>query len=272
MFLSEPGQTTYDINFSFLGFPVRVHPAFFILPLFLGKGMVPIATMADPEGMNMGAGLVLVAAIFFVSILIHELGHAVAFRYYGISSRIVLYWMGGLAIPGGSGGNWGSSWGNRQSRASSLKPNQQIVVSLAGPVFGFLLAAVLVGIVYLVGGHVILNDLNVIPLPQPELGGTFLAGNGPAIVVLWGGIFLNIILNLFNLVPVYPLDGGQVARQLMIQMDPQDGPRNSIYLSIAAAVLLALFCFSMRQQYMAFFMGFMAWSNYQTLQRFTRPW
>jgi len=256
VFLSEPGQTAYDINFSFLGFPVRVHPAFFILPLFLGKGMVSIATMADPEGMNMGVGLVLVAAIFFVSILIHELGHAVAFRYYGISSRIVLYWMGGLAIPGESGGNWGSSWGNRRS----------------GPVFGFLLAAVLVGIVYLVGGHVILNDLNVIPLPQPELGGTFLAGSGPAIVVLWGGIFLNIILNLFNLVPVYPLDGGQVARQLMIQMDPQDGPRNSIYLSIAAAVLLALFCFSIKQQYMAFFMGFMAWSNYQTLQRFTRPW
>ncbi len=266
MFLSEPGQTAYDINFSFLGFPVRVHPAFFILPLLLGKGLVSYAVIADPEGMNMGAGLVLVAAIFFVSILIHEVGHAVAFRYYGIPSRIVLYWMGGLAIPGGAGGKWGN-----QKRSQSLNSNQQIVVSLAGPVFGFLLAVAAVGIVYLVGGHVVKYD-GTIPLPLPMLEGTMLAGSGPAFVLLWGFIVLNIILNLFNLVPIYPLDGGQVARQLMIQMDPQDGPRNSIYLSIAVAVLVALFCFSIKQQYLGVFMGFMAWSNYQTLQRFSRPW
>lgn len=259
MFLSEPGQTAYDINFSFLGFPVRVHPAFFILPLLLGKGLV--------GGMNMGVGLVLVAALFFVSILIHEVGHAVAFRYYGIPSRIVLYWMGGLAIPGSTGGAWGS---NR--RSGSLNSNQQIVVSLAGPIFGFLLAAALVGIVYLVGGHVVINNLNVIPLPEPQLDKTLLAGNEPAFVLLWGGIVLNIVLNLFNLVPIYPLDGGQVARQMMIQMDPSDGPRNSIYLSIGVAVLLAFFCFSIGDQFLALFMGFMAWSNYQTLQRFSRPW
>ena len=150
MFLSEPGQTAYDINFSFLGFPVRVHPAFFILPLLLGKGLV--------GGMNLGVGLLLVAVLFFISILIHEVGHAIAFRYYGIPSRIVLYWMGGLAIPGGGGGKWGNS--NRPT--GSLNSNQQIVVSLAGPVFGFLLAAVLAGIVYLVGGQVVLAG-NTIP-------------------------------------------------------------------------------------------------------------
>jgi len=98
-------------------------------------------------------------------------------------------------------------------------------------------------------------------------------GSGPAFVLLWGGILLNIFLNLLNLVPIYPLDGGQVARQLMVQMDPQDGPRNSIYLSIAVAVLLALFCFiKLEDQFLGIFMGFMAWSNYQTLQRFSRPW
>lgn len=258
MFLSEPGQTAYDINFSFLGFPVRVHPAFFILPLFLGRGLV--------GDLNMGVGLLLIAVLFFVSILIHEIGHAIAFRYYGIDSRIVLYWMGGLAIPNGN-----RSWGNKRS-SGSLNSNQQIVVSLAGPIFGFLLAAVLVGIVYAVGGHVFFRNVYGVPLPLPVLNDTFLAGKEAAFVLLGGGILINVILNLFNLVPVYPLDGGQVARQLMIQMDPQDGPRNSIYLSIAVAVLLALFCFSQKEQYLAFFMGFMAWSNYQTLQRFSRPW
>ena len=257
MFLSEPGRTSYDINFSFFGFPVRVHPAFFILPLLLGRGMV--------SGMNMGVGLLLVAGIFFVSILIHELGHAIAFRYYGIPSRIVLYWMGGLAIPERASGGW------MGKRTGSLNSNQQIVVSLAGPIFGFLLAAALVGVVYLVGGRMVINDLNAIPLPQPILDGTAFANTQPMFILLWGGIALNIILNLFNLVPIYPLDGGQVARQVMMQMDPRDGARNSIFLSIGAAVLIAVFCMFIQETFLAVFFGFMAFSNYQSLQRFSGP-
>ncbi len=216
--------------------------------------------------MNMGVGLLLVAGIFFVSILIHELGHAIAFRYFGKPSRIVLYWMGGLAIPDRVSGGW---MGKRAG--SPLNSNQQIVVSLAGPVFGFLLAAALVGVVYLIGGQMVINDLNAIPLPQPILEGTVFADTQPMFVLLWGGIALNIILNVFNLVPIYPLDGGQVARQVMIQMDPQDGARNSIFLSIGAAVLIAVFCFSIKETFMAVFFGFMAYSNYQTLQRFSGP-
>lgn len=257
MFLSEPGKTQYDLTFPFFGFPVRVHPAFFIMPLLLGRGLV--------GDLNMGIGLVVITVVFFVSILIHELGHAVAFRYYGIPSRIVLYWMGGLAIPERSGGSWGGN------KSGSLNSNQQIVVSLAGPIFGFLLAAALIVFVYAIGGSIIVNRLNYIPLPQPDLAGTFLEGGKPAFVLIWSGIIINIILNLFNLVPIYPLDGGQVARQVMIQMDPQDGARNSIYLSIAAAVLIALFAFSLKASFMAVFFGFMAWSNYQTLQRYMGP-
>lgn len=260
MFLSEPGQTAYDINFSFFGFPVRVHPAFFVLPLLIGQNLVPRGIE-----MPLGFSLLIVAFIFFISVLIHELGHAVAFRYYGIPSRIVLYWMGGLAIPG----RWSGSWGNNK-RSGSLTSNQQIVVSLAGPIFGFLLAAALVGVVYLVRGSVEILD-GGIPLPVPRLAGTIFDGSEPFFILIWSGIALNIFLNLFNLVPIYPLDGGQVARQVMIQMDPQDGPRNSIYLSIAVAVLLALFLFNF-DRFLAIFMGFMAWSNYQTLQRFNRPW
>ena len=91
MLLSEPGRTDYDINFEMFGIPVRVHPAFFILPVLLGRGMI------DSE-MNVGVGMLLVAALFFVSILIHELGHVFAYRYFGQAGRIVLYWMGGIAM------------------------------------------------------------------------------------------------------------------------------------------------------------------------------
>lgn len=254
MFLSEPRQTSYDLNFSLFGFPVRVHPAFFILPLLMGRGMVG-------SDVNTGLGLLVVAAIFFVSILIHELGHALAFKYFGLPSRIVLYWLGGLAIPGSGGGAW-----SRPS-SGSLNSNQKIIVSFAGPLFGFLLALLLVGIVYAVGGKVILNDLNMIPLPEPDLRKTALAESGLAFMIFFGGIALNVFLNLLNLVPIYPLDGGQIARQVMVQMDRFHGIRNSIILSIACAILIAVVCLRAEATFMAVFFGFMAFSNYQSLQQ-----
>lgn len=254
MFLSEPGRTGYDLEFSLFGFPVRVHPAFFIMPVLLGRGLIT-------SEVNTGVGLVLVMGIFFVSILIHELGHAVAFRYYGLPSRIVLYWMGGLAIP-----DSGNVWGN-QSRGSSLTSNQQIVISFAGPAFGFLLAAMMVGVVYLLGGQIIKVD-GMIPILLPDFRATNFPVRGTLFIVCFGGIMLNIFLNLLNLVPIYPLDGGQIARQIMVQMDSSNGIRNSIILSIACAVLIAVFSLMNQDRFLAFFFGFMAWSNYQSLQQY----
>ena len=127
MFLSEPGKTPYDLNFNLLGFPCRVHPAFFVLPVLFGAGL-------GSGEINAGVGILLMAVVFFISILVHELGHALAFRYYNIPSRVVLYWMGGLAIP--DSGGW------RGARSRALTPEQQIVVSGAGPAAGLLLALV----------------------------------------------------------------------------------------------------------------------------------
>lgn len=255
MFLTEPSRTQYDLNFSLFGFHVRTHPAFFVMPILLGRGLIT-------GGINTGVGWLLLIAIFFVSILVHELGHALAFRYYGIHSRIVLYWFGGLAIPDAGGNVW------TRPRSHSLSPGQQIVVSLAGPVFGLLLAAVLCLVVYLVQGHIIINDMNFIPLPQPVFDGTVFAGIDAVFMIFWSGIILNIVLNLFNLVPIYPLDGGQVARQMMIQMDPYNGLKNSIILSIATCIGFVLLSLNMKSTFMAIFFAWMAWTNYQSLQGF----
>ena len=177
-------------------------------------------------------------------------------------ARIVLYWMGGLAISD-SGNVWGS-----QQRTGSLRPNQQIVVSLAGPVFGFLLAVLMILITYLLGGSIHLNNLNFMPFPEPDLRDTFLGGSKIWFMIFFSGIILNIVLNLFNLVPIFPLDGGQIARQIMVQMDSFNGVRHSIILSIACSILIAVFCMMSGLRFMAFFFGFMAWSNFQTLQQY----
>ena len=260
MLLNEPGRTDYDFTFSIFGFEVRTHPAFFIMPILLGRGLIP------PD-VNTGVGWLLLIAIFFVSVLIHELGHAFAFRYFGVPSRIVLYWMGGLAIPD-SGGN---VWNRHQGR--SLHPNEQIIVSLAGPVAGLILGAIICGLVYAIGGTLFVPRGFIIPVPVPDLQETAFAQHGVVWMVLESGILLNILLNLLNLIPIYPLDGGQIARQIMIQMDPWNGLKNSLFLSIAACLIMIVLGLKYDHHFLAIFFGMMAWSNYQSLQGYGgSPW
>ena len=250
MLLNDPGRTSYDLTMNLLGFEVRTNPFFFVLPLMFGQGFV----RQFPD-VNPGIGLVTIAAVFWISILIHELGHALAFRNFGMSSRIVLYWMGGLAIPEGS-----SSWmGNR-----SLSPKQRIIVSLAGPLAGLLLAGVFVLLAMTLRASV--QWRLVLPLPIfPDDGPVPFGGLLHLIFV--SGVVINVIMNLFNLVPVYPLDGGQVARQALIQGDPWMGLRKSLILSLVAAIGMALISLQiLKSPFMAVFFGLMAFSNFQEMQ------
>ena len=256
MLLNEPGRTDYDLTFNLFGFEVRTHPAFFIMPILLGRGFLS----AFQNSVNTGVGWLVLIAVFWLSVLIHELGHTFAFRFYGIHSRIVLYWMGGLAIPDGA-----NVW--RSRRSNSLRPGQQIVVSLAGPVAGLLLSGVLCLLVYSLGGKIGFGSF-LFPIPLPDFEGAVVPTAGVVALIFWSGILLNFLMNLFNLVPIFPLDGGQIARQIMIQADPREGLRNSIFLSLAACVGMILLCLKFGNEFGAIFFGFMAFSNYQSLQGF----
>jgi len=117
LLLQSPPPTRYDLRFSIAGIPIRVHPLFWLLTLLLG---------ATGDLVQ----LLVWVLVVFVSIIVHELGHAFAMRYFGQSSHIVLHFAGGLAIPDSV--QWGSRWAN-----VALGPNQYILISLAGPVAGF---------------------------------------------------------------------------------------------------------------------------------------
>ena len=81
------------------------------------------------------------------------------------------------------------------------------------------------------------------------------------------------IRDSFNMVPVFPLDGGQVARALMQKIDPRDGLKNSLYLSIGVAGLLCFYAFSIKSTFLAIFCGYMAYESWQSLQRISgRGW
>ena len=246
MFLFQPPlPTQYDLRFSIAGIPVRVHPLFWLIAILFGFSADLIQ-------------LLIWIFVVFVSILIHELGHALAMRLYGQPSRIILHFGGGLTVP--EPVSWGSGWAN-----VALRSNQEIFISLAGPGAGFLLAALVAVGASLSGGSIITNWLfGVIPLPVATLlpfGGRVLSLL--VTMLLW----VNVFWGLINLVPVYPLDGGNVSRYLLLKADPIDGARKSLWVSVIAGGLVALAGLLLfRSIYMALLFGLLAFQSYQSLQ------
>ncbi len=248
MILNEPGRTHYDLSFYLFGFNVRVHPGFFILPFVFGAGFA--------SDFNPGVAILTFILVFFVSILVHELGHSIAFRYYGIPSRIVLYWFGGLAIPE-------STWGSRRG----LSSNQQIIVSLAGPIAGFMLAALVAIVVVLLGGRLVPIMDGIFPMLLPDFSTTSIFENDALVLFFHIALFCNIFWNILNLAPVFPLDGGQVAREIFQQMDYQNGIRNSLILAVVASAVLAIMGFATDHRMMGILFAVLGFSNYMTLQQ-----
>lgn len=208
--LQSVSPTRFDLQFSIAGIPVRVHPLFWVIALLLGS--------------NSGHPLMVVVWIIvvFISILIHELGHAFAFRRYGQPSHILLHATGGLTVPESM--PWGGGYAS-----VGLTPNQHIVVSLAGPFAGFAFAGLSLVVGAALGGDIIFTTiLDIIPFPIvyiPAFNGIL---TDVFITILWVNIFWGII----NLLPVYPLDGGHVSRYFLIQRDPWNGMRTSLWISV----------------------------------------
>lgn len=237
MFFQEPGHTRFDLRFSVLGIPVRVHPLFWLMALFFGGASGnPITT------------LIWIAGVF-VSIVVHELGHALTMRFFGQPARVVLYLGGGLAIP--------DSWGY----GSALTTNEQILMLLAGPGAGFLLAGLTLGVVLLTGGSIGMGLLfGFLPFPVPSLP----IDNWLVDSIIGTLLWVNIFWGLINLVPAYPLDGGQVARHLWLKVDRWDGVRKSLWLSVITGTVVALVGLTvMRSMYIAFLFGLLAFQSYQ---------
>jgi Zn-dependent protease len=246
MMFQPPPPTRYDLRFSIAGIPVSIHPAFWLIALLFGSSGDPLL-------------IPIWIFVVFVSILVHELGHALAFRRYGQGSRIVLHFAGGLTIP--EPVYWGSGYAN-----VAVSPNQQIFISLAGPLAGFTLAALVIFIVTVMGGSVITTRLfGFIPLPVNALmpfGGRVLS------VLISMLLWVNVFWGLFNLAPVYPLDGGSVTRNFLLQIDPADGVRKSLWVSVIAGGLLALVgLIIFRSIFIALLFGLLAFQSYQSLQR-----
>ena len=217
MLLVEPGRTQLDLNWRMFGFPVRVHPLFWVLTAAMGWNAF------RDYGLQY---LLLWVVCVFVSILVHELGHAFMGRAFGSASHIVLYSFGGLAIGSNSLRN---RW-------------QRIAVSFAGPLAGFLLfGVVLLAVAVFMPqrfGALVDQILGYVGLGR----GFGLAEFRPTLVVKAVDFLvqINLFWGLVNLLPIWPLDGGQISHDLCTWASPDNGTKAALSISAAVAGLLAL--------------------------------
>ena len=168
---------------SIAGIALFVHATFLLLLAWVALAEYQ-ASRSAAEAFN---GVLFVVAVFG-TVVLHELGHALAARRYGIRTRdITLLPIGGVA----------------RLEHMPREPRQELVVALAGPAVNVVIAGILYAVLSLTGG---------IPtfLDDASLSAGFLE-RGFAVRLL----AVNIWLVLFNLIPAFPMDGGRVLRALL---------------------------------------------------------
>jgi stage IV sporulation protein FB len=182
--------TARMIRFTLLGIPVEVQPFFWVTMVLLGGAHKANTSAAILE-------LLLFVIAGFVSILTHEMGHALMARAFGAFSRITLQAFGGYATYTGVG----------------MTRSRSFLITAAGPGIQFLLGALV--LVPLIG------------FPNISDHGQFFLRMLALISFGWA---------VLNLLPVLPLDGGQMLNALL-------GPtriRATLWISIIAAVAIAV--------------------------------
>lgn len=197
-----------------LGIPTKIEPSFLVLSLFL----------AASRGFNL---LLLLEwlVVVFISVLLHELGHALVARRFGLSPQITLYSMGGL-----------TSW----SEVTEIAPPKHLAISLAGPAAGFLLGGVL-----FVAAPVLLRAVpsELLTVAYHDL--------------LW----VNIGWGVFNLLPILPLDGGHVLLTLERWLTRKQDQIISHTISLLASLTIIYLAFTLRSWWVAILGIWFAYAN-----------
>ena len=158
---------------------------------------------------------VITVLVLFASLVVHELGHALAARAHGIGvQRIDLFLFGGLT----------------QMSRDAATPGEDFKVAAAGP-----LATLAFVLLCLVINLVIVSPTRLVH--AVELDGPIT----PVVLSLSWLLLWNVLLLAFNLIPAFPLDGGRIARSLVwrVTNDKQRGTRAAAKLGQAFAVILA---------------------------------
>src|SRR5947209_5134784 len=186
----------------------------FVVILYLSPSFR--ATLHSSDGVAY-VTTVVSALLFFFSLIVHELGHAIVARRQGIEVKnIQLFLFGGLT----------------QMSRDAMTPGEEFKIAAAGPAATALMVVVFAVIdLAIVGPH--------------RLWHAFLLDNDiqvtPVLLSLSWLLLMNLIVLIFNLVPAFPLDGGRIARAAVWKTtgDKRKGTRAAALAGQGFAVVLA---------------------------------
>ncbi len=178
------------LRFSLFGIPIVVQPWFWATLALFGGAI----SARDPESI---LRVVLFILAGFLSILVHELGHALTAKSFGAWPNIVLQAFGGYATYDGRG----------------ITRGKDLLITAAGPAVQILLGLIFLGV------------LLFVPLPTP-----------PAQAFVEFVAVISIFWAVLNLVPVIPLDGGRLVAAMLGPGKQLLAHKISIVTAIAAGV------------------------------------
>ncbi len=205
------------VRFSLFGIPVEVQPWFWLTLALIGG----INDAGTPEGLMR---LLLFVLAGFISVMVHELGHALAGKRFGAPTAITLHAFGGYAtFPAG-----------RFTRT------QDFLVTAAGPA------------IQLVLGGIFLAIWKFGPEFAP-MGARFIRD------LTW----ISIVWAIINLIPVIPLDGGRLMSAILGPRQIQLTLKISMVVAIIAAALLLKFTPSLLFPIFLGFMAYQNWQELQ---------
>jgi len=182
--------TSFKLPFKLAGIPLYLHLSFLlVLPLMIWASASNIALLVhqprfgldlDPAAFHGWISTLLgfIAVIgLFASVVLHELGHSLVARRYGVKvRRITLWFLGGVA----------------EFEEMPRQRGAEAVVGIAGPIVSFVLAILFTAAAIL------------IPRTIPSVW-----------IIVYYLAFINFMLGLFNLLPALPMDGGRILRSLL---------------------------------------------------------
>ena len=186
------------LSFRIFGIPITVRPSFLLIAALLG--------LRTGEVSLVFAWL----AVVFVSILVHELGHALTARAFGSMVEIELNAIGGL-----------TSW---SVPPKPFGPGRRAAVAAAGSAVGIIFGGLVWAAATMTGPHL-----------------------GMTRFVLNTLILVNLFWGLLNWLPIRPLDGGHLLVSLLEKIAPEGGTRiaNAIFLVTAAVATAAALYFEL---------------------------